>query len=114
MITTRPASTVVGARPGGGPPAVPPAGVPLAFLAAAGVGLVGFGLGLVGVAPTAVTAPTDPKVVADVHLAMLAFLSTAVLGAMHQFTPVIAADHRSGPSSPSAHSYWPGRVASSS
>jgi hypothetical protein len=75
----------------GGPPSVPPAPVPRVFLAAAGVGLVGFGVALAAVAPTAVLAPNAPKVVAAVHLAMLAFLSTAVLGAMHQFTPVIAA-----------------------
>ena len=73
------------------PPSVPPAGVPLVFLAAAGVGLVGFGVALTLVASTAVVAPNAPAVVAAVHLGMLAFLSTAVLGAMHQFAPVIAA-----------------------
>ena len=70
---------------------MPPAGVPLVFLAAAGVGLVGFGVALTLVASTAVVAPNAPAVVAAVHLGMLAFLSTAVLGAMHQFAPVIAA-----------------------
>jgi hypothetical protein len=74
-----------------GPPSVPPSAVPLTFLAAAAVGLVGFGVGVALVAPTAVVSPTSPKVVAAVHLCMLAFLSTAVLGAMHQFVPVIAA-----------------------
>lgn len=74
-----------------GPPSVPPAGVPLVFLTAAAAGLVGFGVALALVASTAVVAPSAPKVVAAVHLAMLAFLSTAVLGAMHQFAPVVAA-----------------------
>ncbi len=73
-----------------GPPTIPPAGVPLAFLAAAGVGLIGFGCGLAVVGPTAAEAPQSPEVVATVHLAVLAFLSTAVLGAMHQFVPVIS------------------------
>jgi hypothetical protein len=62
--------------------------VPLTFLAAAGAGLVGFGVAVTLVAPTAVVVPSAPKVVAAVHLCMLAFLSTAVLGAMHQFAPV--------------------------
>ncbi len=75
----------------GGPSLVPPLGVPLTFLAMAAVGLVGFGVGIALVAPTAIDAPTSPNVVAAVHLGMLAFLSTAVLGAMHQFAPVIAA-----------------------
>ncbi len=74
-----------------GPLSVPPAGVPLGFLGAAGVGLVGFGTALALVAPTAVVTPNAPKVVAAMHLGMLAFLSTAVLGAMHQFAPVVAA-----------------------
>src|SRR5262245_8488859 len=73
------------------PPSVPPATVPLTFLAAAAIGLVGFGLAVVFVAPRAVLSPSDPEVVAAVHLCMLAFLSTAALGAMHQFAPVIGA-----------------------
>jgi hypothetical protein len=86
-------ATAFGVRPaaGAGAPSVPPAAVPLTFLGAAGVGLIGFAVALAIVAPAAVVAPTAPKVVAAVHLAMLGFLSTAVLGAMHQFTPVIAA-----------------------
>jgi hypothetical protein len=90
MTAIHPAPPVA-APVGAGPPSVPPAGVPLTFLAAAGVGLVGFGAGLTFVAPTAAVAPSAPKVVATVHLAVLAFLSTAVLGALHQFTPVITA-----------------------
>jgi hypothetical protein len=94
MSAVRPHVAVQPAGPGratAGPPSVPPPGVPLVFLAAAGAGLVGFGVALALVASTAVVAPSDPKVVAVVHLGMLAFLSTAVLGAMHQFAPVVAA-----------------------
>lgn len=73
-----------------GPAAAPPASLPLSFLFAAGVGLFGFGLALVAEAGDAVVGPMMPKVVATVHLAMLAFLSMAVLGAAHQFGPVVA------------------------
>ncbi len=80
--------------PSGGPPisplAVPPAWLPLAWLACAVVGLVGFGVTLAITAGTIVRAPGAPTAVATVHLAMLAFLSTAVLGASHQFGPVVA------------------------
>jgi hypothetical protein len=87
--TSAPASTGMGRATG--PPSVPPAAVPLTFLAAAAAGLVAFGVALAVVAPTAAVSPNAPKVVATVHLAVLGFLSTAVLGAMHQFAPVIAA-----------------------
>lgn len=73
-----------------GPAAAPPASLPLSFLFAAGVGLFGFGLALAVEAGDAVVGPTLPEVVATVHLAMLAFLSMAVLGAAHQFGPVVA------------------------
>jgi hypothetical protein len=75
--------------PGGGG-SVPPASVPLGFLAAAGVGLTGFGLAVWFAADRIVSAPTDPGAVAAVHVGVLAFLTTAVLGAVHQFTPVVA------------------------
>ena len=68
---------------------VPPPVVPLGFLAAAGAGMIAFGIALAFVASDVVNAPTSPPVVATVHLAMLAFLSAAVLGAIHQFTPVV-------------------------
>lgn len=68
---------------------VPPAWLPLGFMAAAGLGLIGFGLALVVTAPTVVVAPRNPHVLATVHFAVLAFLSTAVLGALHQFGPVV-------------------------
>lgn len=68
---------------------VPPAWLPLGFLAAAGVGLVGFGVALTITAPTAVLSPMSPHVVAAAHFGVLAFLTTAVLGALHQFGPVV-------------------------
>lgn len=67
---------------------VPPASVPLAFLAAAGVGLCGFGLAVWFAADRLVESPTHPGAVSAVHVGMLAFLTTAVLGALHQFGPV--------------------------
>ncbi len=70
---------------------VPPAWLPLGFMAAAGVGLIGFGVAAATTAPTVVTFPRSDEVIATVHLAVLAFLSTAVLGALHQFGPVVGA-----------------------
>ena len=69
--------------------AVPPASVPLAFLLAAGAGLVGFGLAAVLAADKIVASPYYPGTLGAVHIAMLAFLTVAVLGALHQFAPVI-------------------------
>ena len=74
--------------PGGGS-AVPPASVPLGFLAAAGVGLTAFGLAVWFAADRIVEAPTHPGVLSAVHVGVLAFLTTAVLGAVHQFAPVV-------------------------
>ena len=74
--------------PGGGA-TVPPASVPLGFLAAAGVGLWAFGLAVWFAADRLVEAPTHPGAVSAVHVGMLAFLTTAVLGAVHQFAPVV-------------------------
>lgn len=67
----------------------PPASVPVAFLAAGAVGLFGFGFVTWFAADKLVTAPNHPAVVAAVHLGVLAFLTTAVLGAVHQFGPVV-------------------------
>jgi hypothetical protein len=66
----------------------PPPSVPLAFLAAAGVGFVGTGLAVAFAADRLVASPTHPGAVSAVHVGMLAFLTTAVLGALHQFGPV--------------------------
>ncbi len=76
-------------RPPGFPIVVPPPSVPLGFLAAAALGLVGCGIALICFRSYAVVDPTDDRVVAAAHLAMLATLSMGVLGAIHQFTPVI-------------------------
>ena len=81
-----------GAKPGGsptGPPSVPPAIVPLTFLVAAAIGLVGFGVVLAFAADGLVVDPRSQATLAAVHLGLLAFLSTAVLGALHQFAPVV-------------------------
>lgn len=69
---------------------VPPASVPLGFLAAAGVGMCAFGLAVWFGADRLVTAPTHRGALSAVHVGMLAFLTTAVLGAVHQFAPVVA------------------------
>jgi hypothetical protein len=74
----------------GDPTAVtPPASVPLGFLSAAGAGLVGFGFVTWFAADRLVASPTHPGVVSAVHLGVLAFLTMAVLGALHQFGPVV-------------------------
>jgi hypothetical protein len=77
-------------RAPGSPLAVPPAWLPLSWLAAAGVGLVGLGIALAATAETVVATPQAPTALATAHLAMLAFATTAVLGAAHQFGPVVA------------------------
>jgi hypothetical protein len=71
------------------PGGVPPPSVPLAFLAAASLGLVACGTALVWARTAGVTDPTADSVVATAHLGMLATLSMGVLGALHQFTPVV-------------------------
>ena len=76
-------------RPAGVPGAVPPPPVPLSFLAAASLGLVACGVAWVWAAKTAAADPTADRVVAAAHLGMLATLSMGVLGALHQFTPVV-------------------------
>ncbi|MEI2638059.1 MAG: DUF2249 domain-containing protein [Microthrixaceae bacterium] len=68
---------------------VPPAWLPLGFMAAAGVGLIAFGIAAAITASSAVDSPRSDHVIAAVHFAVLGFLSTAVLGAMHQFGPVV-------------------------
>lgn len=75
--------------PGAGVLSIPPASVPLSFLATAGAGLVAFGLAVAVVADDVTVAPTHPHVTATAHVAMLAFLTMAVAGALHQFGPVV-------------------------
>lgn len=76
-------------RPPGLPAVVPPPSVPLAFLAAAAAGLLACGIAWVIAAPTAAIDPTADQVVAAAHFGLLATLSMAVLGALHQFGPVV-------------------------
>lgn len=66
----------------------PPPSVPLGFLTAAAVGLLGFGVAAWFAADRLVIAPTHPGGVSAAHTAVLAFLTVAVLGAVHQFGPV--------------------------
>jgi hypothetical protein len=68
---------------------VPPASVPLSFLAAAPAGLIGCGAVLAWASRPGVTDPTADPVVAAVHLGVLATLSMGVLGALHHLTPVV-------------------------
>src|SRR5690606_1855047 len=87
----RPRTAAPGAAPfvPGGSGTVPPASVPLGFLAAAGIGLCAFGSAVWFAADRLVESPTHPGAVSAVHVGMLAFLTTAVLGAIHQFAPVV-------------------------
>lgn len=75
--------------PGANPPTAPPPSLPLSFLAASAVGLVGFGIFMALGAKDAVVYARYAGVLGAVHVGMLAFLSTAVLGALHQFAPVV-------------------------
>jgi hypothetical protein len=68
---------------------VPPASVPLGFLAVGGVGLWAFGLAVWFAADRVVASPSASGAVSAVHVGVLAFLTTAVLGAVHQFSPVV-------------------------
>lgn len=76
-------------RPSGPMGMVPPAPIPAGFLLASGAGLVAFGVSVALVADQVVASPTRSNVVASAHLAMLAFLTMGVLGALHQFAPVV-------------------------
>jgi len=75
--------------PAGAKANVPPASIPLSFLLAAGLGLFTFGGAVLFHARTAVVAPQHPETIAVVHFGVLTFLTTAVLGALHQFAPVV-------------------------
>lgn len=75
--------------PAGAKANVPPAALPLGFLLASGIGLVTFGGAILFHARNAVAAPQNPDTIAVVHFGVLTFLSTAVLGALHQFGPVV-------------------------
>lgn len=76
-------------RRAGLPSGIPPPSVPLSFLAAASIGLVASGAALVWSRAYGVVDPTNDRVVAAAHFVMLATLSMGVLGAIHQFAPVV-------------------------
>ena len=76
-------------RPPGVPGAVPPPSVPLSFLAAASCGLIACGVAWVWVRSAAAADPNSDPAIAAVHFGVLAALTMGVLGATHQFTPVI-------------------------
>ncbi len=91
-IEVEPAAPAEGAwkgRPAGLPGVVPPPSVPLAFFVAAAAGLVACGIAWIWARNWAALDPSADPVVAAVHFGVLAALSTGVLGAAHQFTPVI-------------------------
>jgi hypothetical protein len=63
--------------------------VPLSFLAAAAFGLIACGIAFIWARGAGIPDPTADPIVAATHFGVLATLSMGVLGAMHQFTPVI-------------------------
>ncbi len=88
-LPPRPGTGAWPGRPPGVPAVVPPPGVPLSFLAAAALGLVACGAAMIWARGAAIADPTADPVVAAAHFGMLATLSMGVLGALHQFTPVV-------------------------
>jgi hypothetical protein len=67
----------------------PPPSVTLPYFAASFLGLIAFGIELWRASSQAVADPTSDPTVAAAHLAMLATLSMGIIGALHQFTPVV-------------------------
>ncbi len=67
----------------------PPPSIPLTFFSLALAGLVACGVALSLTSSAAVVDPTQDPVIAAAHLGMLATLSMGVLGAIHQFVPVL-------------------------
>jgi hypothetical protein len=93
-VSGRGAETTVGVRTRAiaeGPPSAPQAVVPLTFLVLAACGLVGFAGALALGAHDVIVDSRGSAALAVVHLGLLAVLSTAVLGALHQFAPVVGA-----------------------
>ncbi|MGH3068115.1 MAG: hypothetical protein ACRDOH_13045 [Streptosporangiaceae bacterium] len=80
--------------------------MPLSFLAAAALGLVACGAARAWARAAAVADPTADQVVAA-YFGVLAILSTGVLGAQHQFTPVVTQRPLRSSAWPSPPS-WPG------
>ena len=89
--SSRPAATLPPGHPDPVPAlaALPPPALPLGFLAAAAPGLAACGGALIWARGVAATDPTADPVVVAVHLAVLATLTTGVLGALHQFIPLL-------------------------
>lgn len=90
--TAQPRANVTGSwgnRPAGVPAAVPPPSVPLSFMAAASAGLVACGVAWIWARNAAGTNLISDRVIAAVHFGVLATLAMGILGATHQFTPVI-------------------------
>lgn len=77
------------ARPPGVPGAVPPPSAPLSFLAAASIGLIACGVTWIWVRSASAADPHSDPAIAAVHFGVLAALTMGILGATHQFTPVI-------------------------
>ncbi len=77
------------ARPPGVPGAVLPSSVPLSFLGAASAGLIACSVAWIWVRSAAAVTPNSDPVIAAVHFGVLATLTMGILGATHQFTPVI-------------------------
>src|SRR5665213_1043623 len=88
-VASRPPTGSWAGRPAGLPSGVPPPSVPLSFLAAASFGLVACGVSFLLARGSGIPEPTTDPIVAATHFGVLATLSMGVLGAMHQFTPVI-------------------------
>lgn len=76
-------------RPHVVPGSVPPPSVPLSFLAAVPFGLIACGTAFILSRSVGIHDPTSDPVVAATHFGVLSTLSMGILGAMHQFTPVI-------------------------
>ncbi len=76
-------------RPPGLPGTVPPPWVPLSFLVASAAGLVATGIAWAWAASPAASTPRADPVVAAVHFGVLATLAMGIIGAAHQFVPVV-------------------------
>lgn len=68
----------------------PPPNVTLPYFAASFIGLIATGAELYRAGPSSVADPTSDPTAAVAHLALLATLSMGILGALHQFTPVMS------------------------
>lgn len=69
--------------------AAPPWWLPIGFMIASGAGMLLMSIVLWFASDQVVLAPTSQATVAAVHAAILGFLTMGVLGALHQFAPVM-------------------------